>query len=751
MRKLYILFLFLSFSAFSQIQIDSRPYALDNPVDYGEISGTSRLIFPPKSIKSALEEDEIDANNGRPPRFGLKVDVTFSTQNSGVWTDLPNGDKLWRLAIKSPGAKSINLLYDQFHLPPGGVLHIYNEDMTHIIGGFTELNNKGTLESPGMFATGLVYGNEVILEYYHPTDVEQEVIISIKGVVHGYKYIHLLDKFIPESNEEIGYGDSGACQVNVNCAEGNNWQDEKQGVAMLLINDGTRWCTGSLINNTSQDATPFFLTADHCLDFDNLDATGNTNASQWMFYWNYETPNCNNPVNEPAISSTTGATLRANRADTDFALFELTESPLDAGFDVYFNGWDRTTNPQQGGVGIHHPAGDVKKIATHNMVPGNGIVWGGNTHWRVNWQQTANGWSVTEGGSSGSPLFMNNGRIIGQLHGGSSVNCTDPANDPGEYGRFNLSWNGLQANRRLRDWLDPLGANPQHLNGADLFAGSISGDDCACSSPNEAYTLSNPPASITWQFPTNLLTQVSTTGATITLKAKDSQVRGFATLTARNGATNAIVAQKSIYVGKPATPYGNISGDFSVYHGALENYNYYSTVDGATSYTWWLPYPYINTNTVYTDPVKWSRLYGSGTTKNLRSQVGPNSGLVQFMGVNKCGTGGAKINSVTVSGGGGGPQPLMANFDDFEFDLNFGSELFMMYPNPADSEVYLFFQPEYQEDVYEVSIFDMSGRLVYHSLNTKVNQIDVSSYQPGLYNIIIKGNDGIISKRLSKR
>ncbi len=73
---------------------------------------------------------------------------------------------------------------------------------------------------------------------------------------------------------------------------------------MMLINSGQRWCTGSLVNNTSRDGTPYFLTADHCLDQDNLDAQGNTNASQYMFYWNYERPGCNNGGAQTADGAT---------------------------------------------------------------------------------------------------------------------------------------------------------------------------------------------------------------------------------------------------------------------------------------------------------------------------------------------------------------------------------------------------------------------------------------------------------------
>lgn len=78
-----------------------------------------------------------------------------------------------------------------------------------------------------------------------------------------------------------GYGQSGPCQVNINCPEGQNWQDEKKRIAMILVS-GYQICTGSLVNNTEMDFKPYFLTADHCIE--SLDATGDTDASYYSFY-----------------------------------------------------------------------------------------------------------------------------------------------------------------------------------------------------------------------------------------------------------------------------------------------------------------------------------------------------------------------------------------------------------------------------------------------------------------------------------
>ena len=212
-------------------KIKENPYTFENN-SLKNLDVERRVVLSPgKSIVAALSEDETDSANGLPPRFGLTIETSMNLENSGTWEELPDGSRLWRLQIKSPSAKSINLLYDAFHLPPGGRFHVYNSERTQVIGAFTELNNKGTIDRPGLFATGLVYGDEIILEYYHPKGADLNAIISINSVVHGYKLIKVLQPFDDaqlEKDDKI-FGSAPACFVNVNCSpEGNNWQDEKK-------------------------------------------------------------------------------------------------------------------------------------------------------------------------------------------------------------------------------------------------------------------------------------------------------------------------------------------------------------------------------------------------------------------------------------------------------------------------------------------------------------------------------------------
>ncbi|MCL2683258.1 MAG: hypothetical protein FWE63_07250 [Bacteroidales bacterium] len=460
-------------------QISTREVPPGFKYDFGK-EQMPVMIMPAIDILKLQAEDKEDEQLGIPPRFGFRHSVNINLLDAGYWHTLENGDKLCQLTIVCPDALSINLLYDKFWLPEGAKFFIYSQSKRHHIGAFTDFNNKGTKDAATGFATGLVYGNTVVLEYYQPKDCTEKAIISISGIVHGYRYI--LPKYgygtVPGNDSifNIGFNQSCKYQVNINCSEGNNWQNEKRAVALILVN-GVRNCTGALINNTHTKFHPYFLTAHHCL-WGSEDAIHNPNLDHWMFYWNYELPpnpnDCNDtnstPI-EPLAFSTSGAKVLANNNEiiSDFALLELTQDPMyftnhTPSYFPYYLGWDRTGDPGTGGVGIHHPNGDVKKIATHNQTPQSYSTSGsGPNYWMLYWMQTQNGHSITEKGSSGSPLINSSRHIIGQLRGSDGGNCSNPADKYSYYGKFSVSWTGSSNpntphwdyRRRLNYWLDP--------------------------------------------------------------------------------------------------------------------------------------------------------------------------------------------------------------------------------------------------------------------------------------------------------
>ena len=394
-----------------------------------------------------------DLGYPEPYRVGLAIPVNISIEDAGTWTSLPDGGKIWRITLVSEGALALGVYYDDFWIPSGGELYLYNDGRDHVIGAFTEENNNAEC----VFANQLIEGDKVTLEYYQPADQEIMPNLSISEIAYNYRGIQF---------EYSNRGGSAWCMINISCSpEGDDWQDEKQGVVKqyMKIGWGYYLCSGSLLNNTSLDKTPYVLTAWHCGE----GATA-SDMNQWVFYYNYESATCSGNWG-PSTNSQTGCSKRAEgsyETGSDFLLLELNQMvPLS--YNPYFNGWDRRNLPADSGVSIHHPQGDIKKISTFDS-PATSSQWNNNgvlSHWRVWWAETFHGTSITEGGSSGSPLFNQDGRVIGDLGGGPPDDCNSPLYSL--YGKLSFSWDqmGTGPSQRLEPWLDPEGSGVETWDG----------------------------------------------------------------------------------------------------------------------------------------------------------------------------------------------------------------------------------------------------------------------------------------------
>lgn len=479
-KTIFFLALLCAYTKVSaQLSTHEQPVSFDSKLKLTVLSKSSNptLIMPSLDMAKIEAEDKVDEEYDMPPRFGYSHFVNYDLNNSGTWYELPNGDKLWQLEVVCPTALSVNFCYDKFWIPEGGKFFVYSKDKKHTIGAFTSKNNMLEKGKICGFATGLVYGNDVVLEYYQPKETSSDATISIEKIVHGYRYIRIY---------ELGYGVSDSCMVNVNCYEGQKWQFEKKAVALIIV-DGERWCTGSLINTTNLSQTPFFLTANHCVS-PYGDASGNANLNTFCFYWDYEEPGCINYGVEPSHDKyTTRATIVANYAIPDFALLRLTNDPLNIFRDSvhYYLGWDMSGLSGDSCVCIHHPRGDVKKISTSLSQPHQGNYPDyshDNWYWDVHWDETINGHGVVNQGSSGSPLLNNAHRIIGQLRRSNTEGCYYDGYSL--FGKFSVSWTGNNIasdsiHKRLDCWLDSLNTGVQTMEGLLVIPSrySISAND----------------------------------------------------------------------------------------------------------------------------------------------------------------------------------------------------------------------------------------------------------------------------------
>jgi len=425
-------------------------------------------------LSSLAEKDRLKNSIKMENRIGVNIPLSFSFFEKASSVTLSDGNTLFRLGIRIPNAKAIGLYFSEaVNLPLGAKLFAYNENKKQILGAYTS-------DLDGFKAMEMVQGELLILEYFAPINATTP-IIELKEAVYFYQGIE--NKVVQFSDNPLQSEKTGTCQVDISCSEGNAWQNQSQSVVFYTFSfDGfTSSCTGSMINNNAQNCKPYIYSAFHCGQF-----LANDDISQNVWYWKYEKTSCqtgNGNLTDPPFGNLTmtGGTVIASAGSgnldngygmdgvvgSDFVLFELQSRPP-PNYQAYLSGWNRTTNGSNSGATIHHPDGSAKKIATYNSsIEQDQFPLG--TFWLIEWAQTSNGYSIPEGGSSGSPVYNGDFQIIGQISWALSSSCSNPQDQVAGAGMFSTSWqsNGSSPEDRLKPWLDPTNSGVNILLGRE--------------------------------------------------------------------------------------------------------------------------------------------------------------------------------------------------------------------------------------------------------------------------------------------
>jgi lysyl endopeptidase len=426
-----------------------------------------------------------------PLRYGKHLEAGYRPAQHGVWEELPTGDWVWRLRIRSRDAVSLSVGLPTFQLPPGAEFFLHGPDDTLIRGPYTaEDATRGALWTP------LVRSEGLILELTVPEGRRGAVDLEVGTVVHGYRSL----KSARGARQK-----SGACNLDVACEEADPWRDQVRSVGGYTFgeNDFHLVCSGALVNNTARDGRPLFLTAEHCVSTPDQ-------AASMVFYWNFQTATCRDPGSAESGTfpsdtlsvadweqTSTGALMRARYGNvhaedriagkSDLSLVEVDDQIPD-GYNLYLSGWSRTGRTTQESVTIHHPEGHGKRLSV-DRDPSSFVDYPtsrtcsapqGDTHLLVeNWEL-----GTTEPGSSGSPLFDTNQRIVGVLSGGCA-GCDGDGdvgdnNAPDWYGRVAPGFEngdytppGENEPTTLADVLDPENTGVQTLDGRTLGRDTI--------------------------------------------------------------------------------------------------------------------------------------------------------------------------------------------------------------------------------------------------------------------------------------
>jgi hypothetical protein len=141
-------------------------------------------------------------------------------------------------------------------------------------------------------------------------------------------------------------------------------------VLELIIN-GNTYCTGSLVNNTAQDGTPYLLTATHCLNGDYntsflADREYDVVAGSIVAFFRYESPVCDATIRGNTQMTLAGADSVLISEKHDISLLRFLQMPPRE-YQPYYLGWNVSSAPSAPFHGIHHPNGGIKKIPLKTM------------------------------------------------------------------------------------------------------------------------------------------------------------------------------------------------------------------------------------------------------------------------------------------------------------------------------------------------------------------------------------------------
>ena len=442
-----ILLFVLPIAATGQISRGGTPIQIQKQKSASSL--TDLVVMPAiDNLKMRMLYSTSEPNMLKPFRFAHSFEVTLNPNNSGTWYNTTQVN-VWQLRIRSSGAYSLNLIFDQYKLPENARLFLISESTGEIKGAYTSDNNS----EKHLFAVEPIEGDELLVQYEEPVNASFRGELQIAKVAHDYIGI--------ATKDHRPLGISGSCNVNVNCDIANGSENIRDGVCRIII-EGTEICTGTMVNNTALDGTPYILTANHCIKSE-------TQAQTSIFLFNYESPYCGS-IDGDVSHSLSGSSLKASFDSLDFALVRLNNVPP-ANYRSYLVGWNRKNIAPSSSICIHHPLGDIKKISIDNDAAVTS-KFNSSYHPKGFWNVLRWEYGVTEQGSSGGPLLDQNKQLIGCLTGGSA-SCPPglPTNDYFE--KFALAWNyRAESNKQLKVWLDPLNSNVEQLDGMASNSGA---------------------------------------------------------------------------------------------------------------------------------------------------------------------------------------------------------------------------------------------------------------------------------------
>lgn len=339
----------------------------------------------------ALEDALLDAP-GMPMRIGVGAAVAEGDR-AGAWFDEAGGERVWALDLACEGAVGMRVLLSGMDLAPGVEVVVSEVGADGRTG-----RSIGAWGGRGLWGAG---------EMWTGTAWSGRVRIEVRGAgARGGAAPVVVDSAqrIYRGGGAGGVTDELACHADVTCFP--EWAEVARATGRYSFISGgqTFVCTGQLLNTTTFDLTPYFLTANHCVSTAGVAQTAEIS-------WLYQTSVCNGAApNLAAAARSLGMTLVDAFSPSDYSL-SIVDGALPEG--VSWVGWETTSVATSTPlVGVHHPGGSYKRIAMGTKAPA-ATCRNETNFFGVNWTV-----GLVEPGSSGSGIYRASTKaLVGQLFG----------------------------------------------------------------------------------------------------------------------------------------------------------------------------------------------------------------------------------------------------------------------------------------------------------------------------------------------
>jgi lysyl endopeptidase len=407
----------------------------------GVTLGTPPEVRLPGIDRDALLREDAMAKklggmNVKKLRYGVGRDLQISVAD-GHWYDVAKGARLWVGEVVSTDALGLRLHFKGAHLPEGAELAIYSPSAAGVAKSGSALMDpernvefhEGSAAQKADFWTASFFGDRARIEYLVPAAAVTAGADDLPFAVDRLQHLYLDP--VQQIARSLVKDAAGSCENDVTCHP--EWANVARAVSGIgVAGQDAIYCSGQLLNSQAQDFTPYWLTANHCLD-------SQSDASSGEFYWFYQTSQCNGtPPSISSVPHSLGATLVSTNPTSDYTLLLINGALPD---NLYWAGWTSAVLPNNiDAVAVHHPEGDFKRISFGTKEDNSECFEFQGTDGlqlvRVAWND-----GVTEPGSSGSGIFKaDTQQLFGQLFFGPS-SCNAPSADRFDcYGAFSTTY-----------------------------------------------------------------------------------------------------------------------------------------------------------------------------------------------------------------------------------------------------------------------------------------------------------------------